>query len=321
MGAVTTAAFYCVSSELYFPGAVALVNSLRLVGHDEPIYLLDLGLTDEHRELLSSEVTLVDAPRTGPPSLVKTIAPLRHPAGVRVLIDVDMIATRSLAPLIDEAANGRAIAVKDNIDRFEPGWAEALGLPEMRRRPYVSSGLIVLGGPEGAEVLVLMDDRQRRVDFERTFFGPRRDDDYELLYLDQDVLNAVLASRPDPGLVTTLDPRLAPVPPFPKLRVDERTLHCEYPDGTSPYVVHQFVRKPWLEPMYHSVYSRLLARLLTGPDVAIRVPAEEVPRRLRPGLAGRVERAGINVADLARWYVRDVIPERLGRRRVPGSDG
>ena len=315
------AGFYCVSSEMYFPGAVALVNSLRLLGHTEPIHLLDLGLTPAHRELLEPQVTLVEAPEAGPPSLLKTIAPLRHPADVQVLIDVDMIATRPLAPLIDEAAEGRVIAVKDNIDRFVPEWSQALDLPAVAERPYVSSGLIVLGGSEGSEVLELMDDRQRRVEFERTFFSPERDDDYPLLYLDQDVLNAILASRPDPGRITTLDARLAPVPPFPKMRVDERTLRCSYRDGTEPYVVHQFVRKPWLEPMYHSAYSRLLARLLTAPDVAIRVPLEEVPRRLRPGPLGRVERIGVNAFDLARWYVRDVIPERLGSRRPPGTSG
>ena len=56
------AAFYCVSDERYFLGAVGLINSLRLVGHTEPIYLLDCGLTEAQRELLAAEVELVDAP-------------------------------------------------------------------------------------------------------------------------------------------------------------------------------------------------------------------------------------------------------------------
>ena len=59
-------AFYCVSSELYFLGAVGLVNSLRLQGHDEPIYLLDCGLTQEHRELLAREVDDRPRPRVHP---------------------------------------------------------------------------------------------------------------------------------------------------------------------------------------------------------------------------------------------------------------
>ena len=67
--------------------------------------------------------------------------------------------------------------------------------------------------------------------------------------------------------------------------------------------------------MYHSIYSRLLARLLTGDDVAIRMPREEVPRRMRRGAAALAERRLTDAADLARWYARDVIPEWLTRRR------
>ncbi len=56
------AAFYCVSSAEYFLGAVAMINSLRLNGHREPIYLLDAGLSDDQRALLAAEVTIVKAP-------------------------------------------------------------------------------------------------------------------------------------------------------------------------------------------------------------------------------------------------------------------
>ena len=37
------AAFYCVADERYFLGAVGLVNSLRLVGHDEPVVCSTAG--------------------------------------------------------------------------------------------------------------------------------------------------------------------------------------------------------------------------------------------------------------------------------------
>jgi hypothetical protein len=73
---VTDAAFYCMSSEVYFLGAVGLVNSLRLTGHTEPIYLLDCGLEPAHRALLEPHVTVVDAPRVEPPYLLRTVAPL-----------------------------------------------------------------------------------------------------------------------------------------------------------------------------------------------------------------------------------------------------
>src|SRR6266508_2253741 len=80
MPGVREAGFYCVADRRYFLGAVGLVNSLRLVGHDEPIYLLDCGLTVEQRELLAPHVTLVAAPTEAPPWLLKTVAPLSRPA-------------------------------------------------------------------------------------------------------------------------------------------------------------------------------------------------------------------------------------------------
>ena len=317
---MTDAAFYCMSSELYFPGAVGLVNSLRLAGHREPIYLLDCGLTAPHRDALAAEATIVPAPSEAPPFLLKTIAPLRHPADVMVLIDVDMVVTRPLRPLIERAAEGRVVVFKDNMDRFDPRWGPALDLGPARRRPYVSSGLVVLGGEPGREALRLWDDRQHRVDYERSYFGAD-EPGYPFLYLDQDILNAVLSTSVEPERVVTLDKRLAPTPPFRRLRVTGADgLRSAYDDGTEPYVIHQFVRKPWLEPMYHGIYSRLLSRLWLGPDVPVKLPEREVPLRMRNGLVARLERRRVDVLDLARWYIRDVIPDWL-QARVASARG
>ena len=118
------------------------------------------------------------------------------------------------------------------------------------------------------------------------------------------MLNAILCTRVDPERVDALETRLAPNPPFAGLRlVDEGELRCEYEDGTQPYVLHHFHRKPWLAPMYHGLFSRLLARLLLGPDVALRPPAEQVPLRMRRGPIARVERARVDVVDVFRRYV------------------
>jgi hypothetical protein len=310
------AAFYCMSSRLYFLGAVGMINSLRLVGHTEPLFLLDCGLTDEQREMLGAHVTLVPAPSSADPEpfLLKAVAPLEHPADVMVLIDADMVVCRPLTPLIEQAAEERVVAFKDNIDRFVPAWGDLLGLGATRRQPYVSSGLVFLGGAVGHEVLRLMNASRSRVDYDRSHFAENVPD-YPFMYLDQDILNAVLATRVEPDRTVILDTNLAPIPPFRRLQVlDERALRCAHADGTEPYVLHQFVRKPWVEPMYHSPYSRLLARLLLGPDIAIRVPEEEVPLRMRNGPLARLERRRVDATDLVRWYVRDVIPEWLGRR-------
>ena len=53
------AAFYCVADERYFLGAVAVVNSLRLHGHTEPVFVGDCGLTSRQRELLDPHATVV----------------------------------------------------------------------------------------------------------------------------------------------------------------------------------------------------------------------------------------------------------------------
>jgi hypothetical protein len=304
-------AFYCVSDARYFLGAAGMINSLRLLGHDEPIYLLDCGLTREQRRLLDGEVVLLDGREEVPPYLLKTIAPLRHRAEVMVLIDADMIATRPLGGPIAIAAEGRVVAFENDSHRFVPAWGEALELGEARERPYVSSGLLALGGALGEEVLRLLDDRQRRVEFGRTFYGSN-EPGYPFTYPEQDVLNAILSTRPDQDRIVTLEHRLAPNQPFRGLRLlDEASLRCAYADGTEPYVLHHYLYKPWLEPIYHGIYSRLLARLLLSDEVAVRVPEGEVPLRMRSGLKARIARARVDVPDLAGWYARNLLPRSL----------
>jgi hypothetical protein len=298
------AAFYCMSSAAYFLGAVGMINSLRLQGHTEPIYLLDLGLTERQRELLTAEATIVPAPPGTPPWLAKTVAPLAHPAETMVLIDADIIVTRPLGELIVRAARGGVLAFENNVDRFVPEWGELLDLGELRRRPYVCSALVCLGGETGAEVLRLLDDRQRRVDFEHTFFAAD-DPDYPLRFLDQDVLNAVIAAVVDGERLESLDYRLATPIPFEGLRiVDERGPRCAFEDGTEPYLLHHILpTKPWLVPTPEGVYTRLLRRLLSGPDLAVRPPAEEVPLRFRQGPLALAESRRADLAARTRWHL------------------
>jgi hypothetical protein len=309
-----SAAFYCVADDRYFLGAVGLVNSLRLVGHDEPIRLLDCGLTDEQRALLESEVELVDAPADAPPTLLKTIAPLAHRADPVVLIDTDLVVTRPLTELIERAGRGEVVGFRNDVDRFVEEWGELLELGEVPRRPYLAFALVCMDGPTADGVLRLVADRQQRIDFERSTWG-RHDEGYPLLYADQDVLNAVLASNVEADRIAALDARLAPVPPFTGLRIsDERSLRCAYDDGVEPYVVHHFIVKPWLEPTHHGVYSRLLRRLLVGDDVAIRVPEPDIPLRLRTGPLAYVERKRINARERFRLHVREPLGSAVRAR-------
>ena len=307
-------AFYCVSSRLYFLGAVGLINSLRLAGHSEPIYLLDCGLTEAQRRLLDAAGTNLLAPPQGAePWLAKTVAPLRHPAEVMILLDADMVVTRPLTPLIDDAARGRVVAFRNHRDRFVPEWEQVLGVGPMRRQPYLCSGLVAMSRDPGEEILGTMRRLSDRVQIDLTYFE-RHVDGYPLLYADQDVLNAILASRVDADRIVALDHRLAPMPPFAGLDViDAPTLRCAFEDGSEPFVVHHSLSpKPWQRPAYDGVYSRLLRRLLAGPDVAIRPPRREVPLGLRVGTLASVERQRVKARHRLRSRLGGLIRGRPG---------
>jgi hypothetical protein len=298
-------AFYCVADDRYFLGAVALINSLRIHGHSEPVHVLDCGLSPARRELLATDTLVVDPPESEElhPWLLKTVAPLAHPAEAAVLIDTDMIVTRSLAPLIARAAAGAVVAFENDTPRFVPEWGELLDLGEPRPGRYVSSGLVIAGGEEGGRLLMLMDDRQRRIEIGRTIFGTG-EAGYPFRFPEQDVLNAILRTRIPDAAQDVLPNRLAPNPPFAGVRLeDERAVRCRYDDGEAPYVLHHFHRKPWLDPIYHGLWSRLFARLLLGPDLAIRVDPEDVPLRMRSGPRARAERARVDAVDVFRRKV------------------
>ena len=309
-----SAAFYCVADASYFLGAVGLVNSLRLVGHGEPVLLLDCGLRPAQREALAAEATITPAPADVPPWLLKAVIPLSRGPAVSVLVDSDIVVTRSLTPLLERAAEGRIVAFRDRQQRFFEEWGELTGAGRAIRRPYVSSSLVIAAGEPGQRTLDLLDKLRSRVDFELTLWR-RNVRHYPFLYADQDLLNAILATRIDPERVDSLEQRLAATPPFRGLRVvDPRSLECSYRDGAEPYAVHQYLRKPWLEPTFDGVYSQLLRRLLTGDDVAIRVPDEWLPERLLANRAGRVERARINARDFLRWHFGDRLPRPIAIR-------
>jgi hypothetical protein len=300
------AAFYTVSDDRFFLGAVGLVNSLRLMGHDEPIFVLDCGLTDAQRDLLAGEAELVGGPTDVPGNLLKGMAPQARPAETMVLVDADMIVTRSLGDLIERAARGEVLAFGTGMDRFRPEWGELLdGAPASRPPglPYLCSALVLSGGDQAPEIAERLERHRGAVDWERTYWRAN-DEGYEWVHADQDLFNAVLATRVDPGRVVELEGRLMAFPPFEGVVVtDVRTLRCRYPDGAEPYALHHWNVKPWLEATHHGVYSQLLRRLLVEDDVAIRVPEDEIPLRLRSGPLAWADRTRVNARERFRWHV------------------
>jgi hypothetical protein len=312
-------AVYCVSDSAHFLGVVALVNSLRLTGWDDEIVLVDCGLTRSQRELLERETQIVDVPAVVAPHLLKVVGPLARPAGVIVLLDADLIVTRSLEPLVVEAhEDARLIAFADALhDRFDGRWSDLLGLGELRRQTYVNSGFIVASAEPGLRVLKELQEAQTHIDIRRSMIGNGTPDD-PFYFPDQDALNAILASaRVDAKLVRILDHELAPHPPFPGVRiVDAERLKVTSDDGREPFALHHIQRKPWLVPLGSTPYSRLLPRLWLADDLPLRLVESQVPLRFRPGrmgAAGAGYAAGRVTAERARSVFRRRLQAVAGR--------
>ena len=317
---MTAAAFYCVADARYFPGLVAMVNSLRLQGHDEAIYVLDCGLTEAQRIQVGAEATIVERPDDTAPWMQKTYAPLHYPARVMVLIDADIIATRALTEPIALAGADRIVAFRNDHQLHFSAWGDLLDLGPTRPGPYVSSGLVAIAGEPGLELLRLWEDRKSRVDPARSYFGAN-EPGFEFPYLDQDVLNAILRTRVEPERLVVLDHRLAANPPFDGLRIsDLPRARCRYDDGLEPFVLHHFDRKPWQSRLRSNVYTRLLTRLLLSDDVAIRLDPAQLPRRLRRGPTASAERSVTDLIMIGPGIARRV-RERRQAALEPGQSG
>ena len=283
--------FYCVASDEHFVGLVALLNSLRLTGNDAPLFVTDCGLTALQRERLAPHVVLVEVEDHRSPHLAKWAAPLVHPAEVSVLLDVDIIVTRSLDPLVTVAQDRPLVFADPLWHRFDENWGRLLDLGPLRRGTYFNSGAIALPARRTAELLPIVAAAQHRIDTDKTWLNGGASE-YAFYFGDQDVWNAVFAARLAPNELLVFEQRLAVHPPFPRLRLhDEHTLDCRYPDGAVPFLLHHVGRKPWLAQTRPNIYSRLLTRLLVGDDVTLRLQRSELPWRLRGHATGEAGRA------------------------------
>jgi hypothetical protein len=330
-------AFYSVSDSRHFVGIVALVNSLRLVGHDETIFVVDAGLTPEQRQLLGDYVTLVPAPEDVPVIMLKQLAPMTHPARVSVLLDSDIIVTRPLTELIDAAGSGRIVGFvnnEPNHDRFFAEWSSLLGLGPIRPQPYLNAGQLVVPASLRGRLLEVWVERQAKVDARQThdprLYGARQSTGANIwhgkgrlsdpLYFgDQDVLNAILATRFDRDEIIMLEHRLAPMPPFRGLRlIDQRHLVCRYADNSQPFLLHHIMAKPWLNATRTTIYSLLLSRLLLAPDVPLRLEPGQLPLRLREGRLSAVDRRRADLQALIYSYSRKQVGRFGIRTRFRG---
>lgn len=309
--AVRPVAFYSVANAAHFIGLVALLNSLRLAGHDEPLLVADAGLERWQRELLAPHVEVVEVDKWRPPHMLKVVLPLERGAALMTHLDADLLVLRSLASLLEAAQAGRVVVFADPVShRFDGRWESLLDLPPVRRQQYVNSGLIILPADPGRRLLETVFELEERVDYSRSSFGAGRPSD-PFYYADQDLLNAVLSSLIGPDELEILDTKLAPHPPFAGLkRVGDGSFRYVYSDGTSPYVLHHIARKPWLAATRANLYTELLPRFLLGEDVTLRLEPRRVPLRFRPGALPALERRRVEAGALLHQQ-----RGRLGLRR------
>jgi hypothetical protein len=312
--AIKGAAFYCATDARGFLGTVGLVNSLRRVGHDEPILILDCGLEHQQRALLEPHATVMPAPPDVHPALLKTVLPLARPADVMVLVDIDVIVLQHLGALLDLAASGQFVTFENDQDRYFPEWGELLGLGTVPRRRYVASGHLILPGPASIPLLREFDEIVERVGLTGALTRggiPRAGAPEDpLFFTDMDIFNAVLAARIPDDRFTVLEYRLAPFPPFAGLTVHPERFECVDADGMQPFLLHHALSKPWLAAVRNSVYAELLSRLLLGDEHAIGVSRASVPLRLRAGRLARADRARAQAQAILREKTRG----RLGIR-------
>jgi hypothetical protein len=284
-------AFYCTADTGHFLGLVALVNSLRLLGHDEQIYVLDCGFDEWQRQLLERETLVVAAAPETTAMMSKTVLPRAHPAEVMVVVDVDVIFTRRIDELVDQAGRTAkpVLFLNDRTDRFYPDWWK-LGYGEPVPHPYLASGQFVLPAGTGLPFLDIYAEALLRRLEDPALEGNGRPED-PFFYPDMDVLNALVGPALPLDSFVLADESTVAYWPFTNVRVlDETTLAVEGPGGVRPILLHHILAKPWITAVASTAYSHLMVRLLSRDDVAIHVPPNLVPRHLRQGLSAALAR-------------------------------
>ena len=287
--------FYTVADQRFFPAAAGLVNSLRLLGHQDPIALLDCGLRADEREALATECDLVSPPSSEPinPQLLKPFAHLLRPTGIVVILDSDLIVAHRLDEILWEAGEGRLCVNPDpESTRWFAEWEELFGLgAPPRRQPYVSSGFMAFSVEHWPDLLPRWWEACQRIRSRPTTFYDAPDS--PTAQSDQDALNAVLmSSNRSPSLYLLPEEALPTMEQFRReVRVtDERRLAC-FIRGRPVTLIHPSVKvKPfetsrWID-QGRSPYPRLLRRLLVSIDIRVRVTPAGVPLWLRPGRRG-----------------------------------
>ncbi len=315
--------YFTVSNHTYFLGTVALLNSLRVTGHADPLVVLDAGLLPEERSALEPHATVVSMPEDrGNPVLLKPFPYVLDAEGVIVVIDSDIIVTSSLAPVIELASQGKICLCPAWVDaartRWFAEWESALQLrAPLRREDWLHDGFVVFDTMHWPELLERWWDTCNLVPADEIFTAGT-----PFNAGDADAINALLMSEIPREAVAVLahgDEVYAGDATIENLE----TLACSV-DGRPPKFIHVPDRpKPWERSGWSrrgsDVYLRLMRRLFFGGDVPLRLRPQQVPVWLRPGANGRIALSTLvgmtKVAVPVAEHVPDGVSERLRRMR------
>jgi hypothetical protein len=300
-GAVPTdPTYYTIADAPFFPGLVALLNSLRLSGNRGELVVLDRGLEDRQRELLAPHATVVQLPdkQVAHPAVLKAYPQAFDPTGIVIIIDADMMVVQRLDWVVERAVAGRICLFPDPIpERLFPEWADILELrAPVRRGTYLNAGFVAFDAERWPTLLPRWWELCARIPSDQLYI----DQALPFWAADQDALNALLFSELPVDAVDEL-PVHGEAYPEQLLRVrvqDPETLASAL-DGQPTTILHYSLgpkvwqRFGWLR-LRNDAYVRLLPRVLFAPDVTLRLDPRKLPFRLRSGLAPRAVRNALD---------------------------
>jgi hypothetical protein len=317
------ATFYTISSAGYFPGTVALLNSLRVTGNAGELVVLDRGLSPGQRARLEQHAHVVDLPAgaVGHPMLSKPFARLFEPRGIVALVDSDMIVARRLDDVLARAADGKICLFADHRShrgRWFAEWSDAFRLEApLRRQTYLNAGFLAFDVDRWPRLLERYWDACALIPPEKVF----AEFDQPFWAGDQDALNALLQSEV-PEDATEVLPDHGEAFPDDLLRVQEDADTLESMlDGRPVTIFHHSLgpkvweRKAWAR-VRDDAYVRLLPRLFFGEDVPLPLESNEVPVWLRRGVFSRLTLGGLDAWHGAARGAVWAMPEPLRRRAI-----
>jgi hypothetical protein len=326
----TLPTYYTVANAPFFPGLVALLNSLRLTENFGELVVLDVGLDPAQRRLLEPHASFLTLPpdATASPFLAKPFVHRLDARGTVVIIDSDMLVTTSLDPIVAQADAGKICVFPDHpttTGRWFADWSEGFGLAApLRRQVYANAGFLALSLDRHRGLLERWWEACGQIPggahFSSDPAGP-------YWAGDQDALNALLMSEL-PAAEIELQPPDAEVywDELGKVEiVDERTLECRL--GSSPVTIlhYSYRPKPWQAASWprivDDVFVRLLPRVLFAEDVPLRLDPAGFPPWARPGRGGRAAVRALSTGHRAFELVMQASPAPFKRRLVALRDG